>query len=1202
MSNCSPKDIADDVYWALESGSELPPLPNTLDTKIALLTFSLESPDQDQGHDPEQERQSHCNDNQEPGHSKHQQSWFRPKLCMEEGQGQSVYALETESAQPSLLILEALSRRRLDAIRQLHEMCPQLLSSIPMFDPRHETQLREENSCQFLFAERNDDEQNCWLVDVPSSQVPPIRRTSRLLDRAAENRELLVFVLRNHPGMHRAERRPELPSSRHHGADKVSEDIYSREHVQNAKVPDPSLEVKDKEGITDHPRRGSTGEDMEETRKETEEKTQLGLEWLASLDPASPLTICLQKNNTNVLQYLLHKHVWQHFLLDDVFTLPQTSQVPDLDPNRPRTPRPEIDWFLHCCALIGCPPLLDRVLSGAFKADTVAPTSDQTHQRDHCERPEVRKSEPSSEALADGVVEEYIELYEDSVSDLAPGSEGHSDVDSHSLTATVHLSKTAFPPDTIQDDFMNRKDNEMPALLYPETVLFSEQENETFAPQNVETETLPARFTSKTAQVGKICRRTDNPNITPRADKTPSRKPYCPEPGTRVPVSLPLMDRWISRCMHLSCAPLHLACWRCDAGSIRVLLKHDADVNALAEELESPEDKDGDKNSAGGSHSHNSSTASSEVSYIELAVSTTAPFTLTSSSFDLLGPMTTAESALRVECRERRGVTPLALLALGLRSPPDFSLSIGRTLGLVLPTLPESTPGGQIDRSCPEARMRAMEALRLLLDAGADVNAYSTIFRKGFRPLELFLQPPVDLYYAPLMPRGGRDSAVLRCLDLERVAELVLSACWELVACGARLGPGFAASLEWTLFRMDWMFLQNESVQRRFTHLAIFLGLFPSMAPSLPVCSCFPEHPNLPHFDTAGLPPDYDPGTLRQCSARPSPATLRLGWSYGRTVHPDDNPPRPSCIPWSRSTEDGYASDSSPSVPASRTDVTLPSTSAVVTAYDNAIVASQRPHANLRAPVLETSSQTDPEAPEEASSVDEIAADWVQVDSHSSEAAANLVESDMHSPAAGTTLSEAATRLREVATHTREPATHSREPETHTRESTAQSRKPAMHSGESATHSRKLAYVNEPAAAPNHRPGCAHRGITPYAVQMAAWASEEKQRKVLERFVSDVVRLSVPQRTLSLILRFLTFSDLLVVAELTERASTMQAHERQEDSTWDRIRESVRLAQARTLRHSCKVVILAAAKWRYCALQSLPLPESLKRYLHDPQC
>lgn len=108
-----------------------------------------------------------------------------------------------------------------------------------------------------------------------------------------------------------------------------------------------------------------------------------------------------------------------------------------------------------------------------------------------------------------------------------------------------------------------------------------------------------------------------------------------------------------------------------------------------------------------------------------------ASSTVTSISFSP-GSNTSLESAMKAAPHEHSGVTPLALLALGVRSPPDFSLSIGRALGLVQATLQEGE-SGQVDRASEVTRSRVMDALRMLLDAGADVNATSTIFRKTFR-------------------------------------------------------------------------------------------------------------------------------------------------------------------------------------------------------------------------------------------------------------------------------------------------------------------------------------------------------------------------------------------------------------------------------------------------------------------------------------
>ena len=57
---------------------------------------------------------------------------------------------------------------------------------------------------------------------------------------------------------------------------------------------------------------------------------------------------------------------------------------------------------------------------------------------------------------------------------------------------------------------------------------------------------------------------------------------------------------------------------------------------------------------------------------------------------------------------------------------------LGKSLGLVIPTLPEVW-GGQLDRSSPRAKECLMECINILTEAGCDVNQLSTIFGKTFR-------------------------------------------------------------------------------------------------------------------------------------------------------------------------------------------------------------------------------------------------------------------------------------------------------------------------------------------------------------------------------------------------------------------------------------------------------------------------------------
>jgi hypothetical protein len=61
---------------------------------------------------------------------------------------------------------------------------------------------------------------------------------------------------------------------------------------------------------------------------------------------------------------------------------------------------------------------------------------------------------------------------------------------------------------------------------------------------------------------------------------------------------------------------------------------------------------------------------------------------LNSSTFDFSASVSSLEELLtrtKPLCEEGGGgLSPLALLALGVRSPPDFSLSIGKTASLLL--------------------------------------------------------------------------------------------------------------------------------------------------------------------------------------------------------------------------------------------------------------------------------------------------------------------------------------------------------------------------------------------------------------------------------------------------------------------------------------------------------------------------------------
>ena len=404
----------------------------------------------------------------------------------------------------------------------------------------------------------------------------------------------------------------------------------------------------------------------------------------------------------------------------------------------------------------------------------------------------------------------------------------------------------------------------------------------------------------------------------------------------------------------------------------------------------------------------------------------------------------------------------------------------------------------------------------------------------------------MDLYYAPLMPRGGRDSAVLRCMDLERVSELVLSACWELCARGARLGPSFSASLEWNLFHMDWMFLQNEALQRRFLHLAIFLGLFPPLDPAL-LCG---------GLGTSATLRSIQRHSSSSSGADPGPSSGGVDLTEPH-LPPYSPPPRPSCVPWAPST--------------SRTSTPLQSDISLSGGNGEGLVIGTVGIGQL--PPLQTS--------EVVTSYYSTAATQVSL------------------PEAGTSTSIAAPLAdRSSLRGSRTVLAGSLE----TPSGPEHQQSPRPMSGPQGTATHREAEKEKRARPGDKEAGsrCASAPGSVMKAQMMLWALEERQRRCLEKLVNDVLRLATPQASLSLILRFLCLPDLRLLASITQHL--LHTSTATTETTLHRLHDAVRQAQSRSLRHSSKLVILIAARWRHSALQSLPLPDSLKRYLVDPQC
>ena len=897
----SPDLIANAVYRALESGTKLPPLNDTEEVRQALLAFK--SPK----HSPATGPSDLDNGNYTPprphengkghGHGQYRGQWRNGGMSDSAGKSKQKEKTAGDEDRPRksapaspVLMLEALSRRRMDAVRQLYEVCPAMLAAIPLFDPPchrsaspspplvspcahcHAQHVR----CSSLLHSHQDTHSELssgGTTIVFKSNYFPLRRSSRLLDLAAENRALLVFVLQHHPDVDQRQHRTAAATS----DDEGQADAAGKSEVQSDAARDEAVHVEEgfadatvvrdelrDEGAADSPELGASRRDIEAGEEEAgrppeDSQAKEGAETERSsegsapsdLDPTSPITICINKNNPEVLQYLLFKHVWQHFLLDEIFKLPQNSLVPDMEDRESLfSTCPECGWFLPCAALLGCPYLLDLLLCGKFckhpqllflHASHNSTMKDVQTALERIDAESVKKDAKWTDSVAerDGAVSENLDQGQ---SDKSPSQQPDSDLavdtrGSHVVASSVFIPTgelcdpgTSHDSGTTQSqdiggksateeaqrsnfvstdpeakagarapsasvdpevfspspDFADIEDSPAPrgcTSLDPITLTVPSDRLQhvdsrtlSSAPALASTSTCsrpcsptpkaslatPGRFPESETGAVRSGSSSPNPLASGSEDSKPTPQPsvsgrvvespctpaysgspfpdpgaqplsfFAPDPNALVAVSLPVMDRWISRCMHVRLSPLHFACWRCDPGSIRVLLRHGADVRAMAKELETQEMEKGEGNVLDSSGSRMASTPSSESS-LELTLNFVS-VTWNSSSVDLSASYSSLENRLkrRGVQEESAGLSPLALLALGIRSPPDFSLSIGKSLGLVLPSLPELW-GGQVDRSCPQAKASLMEALGMLLEAGSDVNQPSTVFGKSFR-------------------------------------------------------------------------------------------------------------------------------------------------------------------------------------------------------------------------------------------------------------------------------------------------------------------------------------------------------------------------------------------------------------------------------------------------------------------------------------
>lgn len=304
--------------------------------------------------------------------------------------------------------------------------------------------------------------------------------------------------------------------------------------------------------------------------------------------------------------------------------------------------------------------------------------------------------------------------------------------------------------------------------------------------------------------------------------------------NVKVACEFPITDTWIHQSVNLLISPLHLACWRHDFTSIMMLLQNGADPNDLALEQILNE------------NIH-------ELIRLD-RIHTDKP------------KFSTCTNGLYFY--KDRGLSPLHFIALGLRSPPRHSVLQGCRAGIIhdpfacfwelkrsessniddktllnnkLYTYPQFsdwsrtvcetlTSSGQSsldEKSEADARCElVVSCLQVLLQAGANPNVGYNLVLKGAYPLDIFLQPPTRVYYAPSAARGNQSSISLRVQDLEHNVNQVVSACQILLSHDARLSPSFISTYMWRPELLDCFHIKDTHNSWQLVSFLIRQGLF----------------------------------------------------------------------------------------------------------------------------------------------------------------------------------------------------------------------------------------------------------------------------------------------------------------------------------------------------------------------------------------
>lgn len=312
----------------------------------------------------------------------------------------------------------------------------------------------------------------------------------------------------------------------------------------------------------------------------------------------------------------------------------------------------------------------------------------------------------------------------------------------------------------------------------------------------------------------------------------PSLHRACQLVNRRTACEFPICDTWIHETVNLMVSPLHLACWRHDFTTISMLLQHGADPNGLA--LEQVPDQ------LRNELIHTDSTDTTQERFVKLCD--------------------------KFWFYRDKGLSPLHFIALGLRSPPRYSFVKGCEVGIIHDTCSLFQQFNNLNSSCSDNSLPCsalykhstlvdyskfvcvtqtsgqssldkneqtaikcdliVNCLNVLLHAGAKPNlGQSQTLREAY-VLDMFLQPPTNVYYAPFAARDNQTPEALRLHDLELNASQVVAACNLLLRHDAQLSPKFLAAYMWQPEPLDCFHLGNSDNGWQLVRCLILLGMF----------------------------------------------------------------------------------------------------------------------------------------------------------------------------------------------------------------------------------------------------------------------------------------------------------------------------------------------------------------------------------------